>query len=194
MLCFPYIFRGALDVGATTINEPMKRAAVEAIAALAREAPSEVAARPMAARRRISGRFAHSQSVRSAADPADRTGGGAGRDRIGEATRPFGDFDGLSRAAQPFVFRSGFGDEAGLRPREGSPKRVIYAEGEDERVLRATQVSRRRGLAHPLLIGRPQVIETRLERYGCRSVRAADFTLINPDDDPRYREYVAGLC
>ena len=121
VLCFPYIFRGALDVGATTINEAMKRAAVEAIAALAREAPSEVAARAYGGEARdLRGRLADSQSVRSAADPADRARGRAGGDRVGRCHAAVRRFRGLSRAAEPLRVPLRLHHEAGLHPRQGS--------------------------------------------------------------------------
>ena len=149
VLCFPYIFRGALDVGATTINEAMKRAAVEAIAALAREAPSEVAARAYGGEARTFGaRLADPEPVRSAADPAHRAGGRA-RPRWNPASRR-----GRSRTSTPmqerlnrFVFRSGFIMKPVFAQAKTAPKRVIYAEGEDERVLRAAQVVVEEGLA-----------------------------------------------
>ena len=120
VLCFPYIFRGALDVGATTINEAMKRAAVEAIAALAREAPSEVAARAYGGEARdLRDRLAHSQSVRSAADPAHRAGGGAGGDRIGRRDAADRRFRRLSRAAEPLRVPLRLHHEAGLHARQG---------------------------------------------------------------------------
>jgi malate dehydrogenase (oxaloacetate-decarboxylating)(NADP+) len=191
VLCFPYIFRGALDVGATTINEPMKRAAVEAIAALAREAPSEVAARAYGGEAPT---FGTGSLIPNPFDPRLilRIAPAVARAAIesGAATRPFGDFDAYHERLNRFVFRSGFIMKPVFTRAKEDRKRVIYAEGEDERVLRATQVVVEEGLAQPLLIGRPGVIETRLERYGLSIRPGRDFTLINPDDDPRYREYV----
>ncbi|MGD9922764.1 MAG: NADP-dependent malic enzyme [Pseudorhodoplanes sp.] len=191
VLCFPYIFRGALDVGATTINEPMKRAAVEAIAALAREAPSEVAARAYGGEAPT---FGTGSLIPNPFDPRLilRIAPAVARAAIesGAATRPFGDFDAYHERLNRFVFRSGFIMKPVFARAKEDRKRIIYAEGEDERVLRATQVVVEEGLAQPLLIGRPSVIETRLERYGLSIRPGRDFTLINPDDDPRYREYV----
>ena len=191
VLCFPYIFRGALDVGATTINEQMKRAAVEAIAALAREAPSEVAARAYGGEAPT---FGTGSLIPNPFDPRLilRIAPAVARAAIesGAATRPFGDFDAYLERLNRFVFRSGFIMKPVFARAKEDRKRVIYAEGEDERVLRATQVVVEEGLAQPLLIGRPSVIETRLERYGLSIRPGRDFTLINPDDDPRYREYV----
>ena len=192
VLCFPYIFRGALDVGATTINEAMKRAAVEAIAALAREAPSEVAARAYGGEART---FGAGSLIPNPFDPRLilRIAPAVAQAAIesGAATRPFSDFEAYRERLNRFVFRSGFIMKPVFTRAKEAPKRVIYSEGEDERVLRATQVIVEEGLAQPLLIGRPNVIETRLERYGLSIRPGRDFTLINPDDDPRYREYVS---
>ncbi len=191
VLCFPYIFRGALDVGATTINEAMKRAAVEAIAALAREAPSEVAARAYGGEART---FGAGSLIPNPFDPRLilRIAPAVAQAAIesGAATRPFSDFEAYRERLNRFVFRSGFIMKPVFTRAKESPRRVIYAEGEDERVLRAIQVIVEEGLAQPLLIGRPNVVETRLERFGLSIRPGRDFTLINPDDDPRYREYV----
>ena len=192
VLCFPYIFRGALDVGATTINEEMKRAAVQAIAALAREAPSDVAAMAYGGEART---FGPGSLIPNPFDPRLilRIAPAVARAAIesGAATRPFGDFEAYNERLNRFVFRSGFIMKPVFARAKEEPKRIIYAEGEDERVLRATQVVVEEGLAQPLLIGRPAVVEARLERYGLSIRPGRDFTLINPDDDPRYREYVA---
>jgi malate dehydrogenase (oxaloacetate-decarboxylating)(NADP+) len=191
VLCFPYIFRGALDVGATTINEEMKRAAAEAIAALAREAPSDVAARAYGGEART---FGPGSLIPNPFDPRLilRIAPAVAKAAIksGVATRPIVDFDAYMARLDRFVFRSGFIMKPLFTQAKADPKRVIYAEGEDERVLRATQVIVEEGLAKPLLIGRPAVVETRLERYGLSIRPGKDFTLINPEDDPRYREFV----
>ncbi|HVQ11745.1 MAG TPA: NADP-dependent malic enzyme [Methyloceanibacter sp.] len=191
VLCFPYIFRGALDVGATTINEEMKRAAVEAIAALAREAPSDVAARAYGGEART---FGPGSLIPNPFDPRLilRIAPAVAKAAIksGVATRPIVDFDAYLARLDRFVFRSGFIMKPLFTKAKSDPRRVIYAEGEDERVLRAVQVIAEEGLATPLLIGRPAVVEARLERYGLSIRPDKDFTLINPEDDPRYREFV----
>jgi malate dehydrogenase (oxaloacetate-decarboxylating)(NADP+) len=191
VLCFPYIFRGALDVGATTINEDMKRAAVEAIAALAREAPSDIAARAYGGEAPT---FGTGSLIPNPFDPRLilRIAPAVARAAVesGVATRPIYDFDTYEERLTRFVFRSGFIMKPIFAQAKSAPKRVIFAEGEDERVLRATQTVVEEGLAHPLLIGRPSVVEQRLDRYGLSIRPDKDFTLINPDDDPRYREYV----
>jgi malate dehydrogenase (oxaloacetate-decarboxylating)(NADP+) len=192
VLCFPYIFRGALDCGARTINEEMKMAAVRAIAALAREEVSDVAARaysgdtpsfgpnyliPSPFDQRLILRIAPAVA-RAAAE-------------TGVALRPITDFDAYLDQLNRFVWRSGFI----MKPifaaaKKAEKKRVIFAEGEDERVLRAAQILLEENTALPILIGRPQIIETRLKRYGLRVRPNVDFEVVNPEDDPRYRDYV----
>ena len=191
VLCFPYIFRGALDVGATEINEAMKIAAVEAIAALAREAPSEVAARAYGGEAPT---FGPGSLIPNPFDPrlilriAPALAEAAMAS--GVATRPIADMDAYRARLNEFVFRSGFIMKPLFAQAKSDPKRVVYAEGEDERVLRATQVVVEEGLAKPILIGRPAVIEARLERFGLAIRPERDFVLINPQEDPRYRKYV----
>ncbi len=190
VLCFPYIFRGALDVGATAINEEMKRAAVEAIAGLAREAPSDVAARAYGGEVST---FGPGSLIPNPFDPRLilRIAPAVAKAAMdsGVATRPIGDFVRYQDRLNEFVFRSGFIMKPVFAQAKTAPKRVVYAEGEDERVLRATQAVVEEGLAHPILIGRPAVIEARLERFGLSIRPERHFTLINPDDDPRYRLY-----
>ncbi|MBB3410221.1 malate dehydrogenase (oxaloacetate-decarboxylating)(NADP+) [Rhizobium sp. BK316] len=192
VLCFPYIFRGALDCGAETINEEMKMAAVRAIAALAREEPSDVAARAYSGETPV---FGPDYLIPSPFDPrlilriAPEVAKAAAES--GVARRPIADFDAYLDQLNRFVFRSGFI----MKPiftaaKVAERKRVIFSEGEDERVLRAAQVLLEEGIAEPIIIGRPQVIETRLKRYGLRIRPLQDFDVINPEDDPRFREYV----
>jgi malate dehydrogenase (oxaloacetate-decarboxylating)(NADP+) len=191
VLCFPFIFRGALDVGATTINEEMKLAAVDAIAALARETPSEVAAKAYGGEARM---FGAGSLIPNPFDPRLilRIAPAVARAAIksGVATRPFIDFDAYEERLSSFVFRSGFVMKPLFIKAKADPKRIIYAEGEDERVLRATQVILEEGLARPILVGRPAVVESRLTRFGLSLKAGRDFELINPEDDPRYREFV----
>ncbi|HEV2957271.1 MAG TPA: NADP-dependent malic enzyme [Xanthobacteraceae bacterium] len=192
VLCFPYIFRGALDVGATTINEEMKLAAVEAIAALAREAPSEVAARAYGGEAPL---FGGGSLIPNPFDPrlilriAPAVARAAMESSV--ATRPIADFATYTERLNRFVFRSGFIMKPVFAKAKTAPKRIVYAEGEDERILRATQVVVEEGLALPILVGRPAVIDARLARYGLSIRPGKDFALINPEDDPRYREFVA---
>ncbi len=192
VLCFPYIFRGALDVGASTINEEMKRAAVMAIAGLARETPSDVAARAYGDEARLFGR---SSLIPSPFDPRLilRVAPAVAKAAIesGVATRPIADLEAYTEKLQRFVFRSGFVMRQIFAAARANPRRVIYADGEDERVLRAAQVVLEEGTAIPILVGRPGVIEARLKRFGLAVRAGKDFDLINPEDDPRYRDYVA---
>jgi malate dehydrogenase (oxaloacetate-decarboxylating)(NADP+) len=191
VLCFPYIFRGALDVGATTIDEEMNRAAVEAIAALAREAPSDVAARAYGGEART---FGPGSLIPNPFDPRLilRIAPAVARAAMaaGVATRPIADFDAYQERLNRFVFRSGFIMKPVFTQAHSDPKRVVYAEGEDERILRAAQVVIEERLAKPILVGRPAVVETRLARFGLSIRPDRDFELINPEDDPRYRSYV----
>jgi malate dehydrogenase (oxaloacetate-decarboxylating)(NADP+) len=192
VLCFPYLFRGALDVGASTINEEMKKAAVMAIAALAREAPSDVAARAYGDEARLFGR---NSLIPSPFDPRLilRVAPAVAKAAIasGVAARPIADIEAYAERLQRFVFRSGFVMRQIFAAARKAPKRVIYADGEDERVLRAAQVVIEEGTAIPILVGRPGVIETRLKRFGLSVRPGKDFDLVNPEDDPRYRDYVA---
>jgi len=108
----------------------------------------------------------------------------------GVATRPIADIEAYRERLNEFVFRSGFIMKPLFAQAKTDPKRVVYAEGEDERVLRATQVVAEEGLAQPILIGRPAVIDARLQRFGLSVRPGRDFILINPAEDPRYRKYV----
>jgi malate dehydrogenase (oxaloacetate-decarboxylating)(NADP+) len=194
VLCFPYIFRGALDVSATTINEEMKHAAVNAIAALAREAPSDVAAKAYGGEFRT---FGSGSLIPNPFDPrlilriAPAVAKAACES--GVAARPITDYATYEERLSRFVFRSGFIMKPVFEHAKEQMKRVIYAEGEDERILRATQVVVEEGLARPILIGRPAIIEARLKRFGLAVKPGHDFELINPEDDPRYRSYVQTL-
>ena len=192
VLCFPYIFRGALDVAASEINKAMKHAAVKAIAALARETPSEVVARAYGGEASLFGR---ASLIPSPFDPRLmlRIAPAVARAAMesGVARRPIADFDAYSDQLSRFVFRSGFMMKPLFAKARAAKKRVIYSEGEDERVLRATQVVLEEGLAAPILIGRPDVIRERIRRYGLRMTLGKDFENIDPESDPRYRDYVA---
>jgi malate dehydrogenase (oxaloacetate-decarboxylating)(NADP+) len=192
VLCFPYIFRGALDVGASTINEAMKAAAVKAIAGLAREAPSEVVARAYGGEAQPFGR---ASLIPSPFDPRLmlRIAPAVARAAMdsGVARRPIGDFDAYADQLGRFVFRSGFIMKPIFTKAKAALKSVIYAEGEDERVLRATQVILEESVARPILIGRPDVVRDRIRRFGLAMTPGRDFEIVDPEDDPRYRDYVA---
>ena len=191
VLCFPYIFRGALDVGATAINEEMKLAAVRAIAALAHEASSDVAARAYDGSTKL---FGPEFLIPTPFDPRLilRIAPAVARAAVesGVARRPIEDFAAYEDRLNRFVFRSGLIMKPLFSEARAAKKRVIFAEGEDERVLRAAQVAIEEDIALPILVGRPDVVATRLERYGLSIKPGADFELINPEDDPRYRDYV----
>ncbi|MBH5387695.1 NADP-dependent malic enzyme [Bradyrhizobium diversitatis] len=192
VLCFPFIFRGALDVGATAINEEMKHAAVEAIAQLAREAPSDAVAQGFDTGETQG--FGPGSLIPSPFDPRLilRIAPAVAKAAMesGVATRPITNFDEYTALLERFAFRSGLVMKPMFAKAKTQPVRVIYAEGEDERVLRATQVVLEENLARPILVGRPSVVEARIKRFGL-SIRAGkDFDLVNPEDDPRYRSYV----
>ncbi|MGQ3673052.1 NADP-dependent malic enzyme [Xanthobacter sp. TB0136] len=191
VLCFPYIFRGALDVGATDINAEMKMAAVEAIAALARETPSDVVARAYGGEAR---RFGPDSLIPSPFDPRliMRIAPAVAKAAMetGVATRPITDMDAYVAKLDEFMFRSSFIMRPLFARAKQDKKRVIYAEGEDERVLRAVQAVVEEGIAHPIVVARPNVVENRIKRFGLSIRPDVDFELINPEDDPRYRHYV----
>ncbi len=192
VLCFPYIFRGALDVHATTINEEMKQAAVLAIAELSREAPSDVVARAYGGEAPM---FGPTSLIPSPFDPRLilRIAPAVAKAAMdtGVARKPIQDFKAYGETLSRFVFRSGFIMKPLFEQAQLNPKRVIYADGEEERVLRAAQVVIEEGLAIPILIGRPAVVEARLERFGLSIRPGTDFELVNPENDSRYREFVS---
>lgn len=191
VLCFPYIFRGALDVGATTINEEMKVAAVKAIAELAREEPSDVAASAYGG---VSETFGPKYLIPSPFDQRLilRVAPAVARAAMksGVALRPIKDFDAYVDQLNLFVFRSGLMMKPIISKAKSEPKRIIFADGEDERVLRASQILIEDRLAVPILIGRPNVIKTRSKRLGLKIAPGDSLECINPQDDPRYRDYV----
>ena len=192
VLCFPFIFRGALDVGATAINEDMKRAAVNAIAQLAREVPSDAVTTSFESSETPG--FGPGSLIPSPFDPRLilRIAPAVAKAAIdsGVATRPIENFDDYLATLERFAFRSGLIMKPMFAKARTQPMRVIYAEGEDERVLRAVQTVLEEKIARPILVGRPAVVESRINRAGL-SIRAGkDFDLINPEDDPRYRSYV----
>src|ERR1700758_1214256 len=192
VLCFPFIFRGALDVGATAINEEMKHAAVDALAQLARDAPSDVVARGFDSTE-VQG-FGPGSLIPSPFDPRliQRIAPAVAKAAMesGVATRPIKNFDEYTAGLERFAFRSGLVMKPVFAKAKSQPVRVIYAEGEDERVLRATQQVLEEKLAKPILVGRPSVVEARIKRFGLAIKAGRDFDLITPEDDPRYRSYV----
>ena len=189
-LCFPYIFRGALDVGATTINESMKVACVHAIAALARREVSDVAARAYGGKPLS---FGPEYLIPQPFDPrllVELAPAVAHAATIsGVATRPLADLNAYREKLTSFVFRTGLIMKPVFDRAKADPKRVVYAEGEEETVLRAVQVVVDEGFCRPILIGRPEVIEKRIQRIGLRLQPGVDFEMCNINDDPRFNDY-----
>ena len=192
VLCFPFIFRGALDVGATRITDEMKLACVKAIAELAQAELSDIVATAYDGEDLA---FGPDYIIPKPFDPRlivkiAPAVAKAAMDS-GVATRPIADFDAYRQQLTSFVYHSGIVMKPVFAKAKAAPasmKRVIYAEGEDERVLRAIRVVVDEGLARPQLIGRPSVIGMRIQRYGLNLVPERDFDIINPESDARYRE------
>ncbi|MDO5050418.1 MAG: NADP-dependent malic enzyme [Moraxella equi] len=190
-LCFPYIFRGALDVGATVVNEEMKLACVHAIAAMA-----------------------HTESTPSMDSQKDETGKSFGREYLipgplepnlileiapavakaamdtGVATLPITDFDAYRQKLSEFVYNTALAMKPIFNKAKANPKRIVYAEGEDINVLRAVQVVVDEKIAQPILIGRPEIINQEIDNLGLRLVDGQNITIINPNNNPHYDRYV----
>ena len=192
VLCFPFIFRGALDAGATAITREMEIAAVRALAELAQAEQSDIVAMAYG-ERNLS--FGPDYLIPRPFDPrliveiAPAVARAAMES--GVATRPIDDLRAYREGLQQFVYQSGLIMKPVFAAAKGAPKRIAYCEGEDERVLRAAQVVVDEGMARPTLVGRPDVIEMRLKRHGLRLKAGRDFELVDPNDDPRYRDYSA---
>jgi malate dehydrogenase (oxaloacetate-decarboxylating)(NADP+) len=190
VLCFPFIFRGALDVGATSINTEMELAAARAIAELAQAETSEQVALAYGIE---SISFGPEYIIPRPFDPRliARVAPAVAKAAMdsGVATRPIADLDAYRDSLTQFVYHSGLLMKSLFTAAKAAPRRIVYAEGEDERVLRATQIVVDERLARPILIGRPQVVEQRLERLGLRVRPGKEFDLVNPEFDPRYRDY-----
>ena len=190
VLCFPFIFRGALDVGATTINEEMKLACVRAIADLAMAEQSDVVADAYVGQTLS---FGPDYIIPKPFDPrliikiAPAVAEAAMKS--GVATRPIEDMAAYREELTQFVYKSNLFMKPVFSAAKQAKTRVIYAEGEDQRVLHAVQEVVDQGLAQPILIGRPHVIEQRIEKLGLRIRPGVDFELVNNENDPRYREY-----
>ena len=196
VLCFPFIFRGALDVCATTITKEMEIAAVRAVAELARKEQSDVVA---SAYRTQNLSFGPEYLIPKPFDPRlivhiAPAVAQAAMDS-GVATRPIADMEAYKAQLQQFVYHSGtfmkpiFSVAKRCVAESPSTSRVVFAEAEDERVLRAVQVVVDEGVAKPILIGRPSVVERRIERFGLRIKAGVDFELVNPEFDERFKDY-----
>ena len=193
VLCFPFIFRGALDVGATTITRGMEVAAVKAVAELAQAEQSEVVASVYGIENLS---FGPEYLIPKPFDPrlitviAPAVARAAMED--GVATRPIKDFDAYRNQLQQFVYHSGTLMKPLFSIAKRVPanqKRIVFAEGEDERVLRAVQIIIDEQLATPILIGRPAVIEYRIDKFGLRMKAGDDFEIVNPENDTRFRDF-----
>jgi malate dehydrogenase (oxaloacetate-decarboxylating)(NADP+) len=194
VLCFPFIFRGALDVGATTITRTMEIAAVNALAELARQEQSDIVAAAYGGIEDLA--FGPEYLIPKPFDPRllVKIAPAVARAAMdsGVATRPIADIDAYAQRLQHFVYHSGTLMQpifAAARTLDLQRSRIVYAEGEDERVLRAVQIVVDEKLATPILVGRPAVIERGIKRHGLRIRIGETVTVVNPEHDARYREY-----
>lgn len=190
VLCFPFIFRGALDVGATEINDEMQIACIEGIAALARATTSAEAA---AAYQGEQLTFGADYLIPKPFDPrlsaVVSTAVAKAAMDSGVATRPLEDLDAYREKLRSSVFKSALLMRPVFEAARTASRRIVFAEGEDERVLRAAQAIIEETTETPILIGRPEVIEHRCERAGLKIRPDTDFNIVNPENDPRYRDY-----
>ncbi len=192
-LCFPYIFRGALDVGATAVNEEMKIACVKAIAAMA-----HVESTPTSNVKNIEQMksFGRDYLIPGPLEPnliieIASAVAKAAMDS-GVATLPITDMNAYRQSLSEFVYNSAFVMKPVFARAKAAPKRIVYCEGEDNNVLLAVQVVVDEALAHPILVGRPAVIEDHIKRLGLRLKDGENITIVNQDDDPRYKDYWQG--
>jgi malate dehydrogenase (oxaloacetate-decarboxylating)(NADP+) len=191
VLCFPFIFRGAMDVGATKINEEMKLAAVRAIADLAMAETNDEVLNAYGAGAQLS--FGPEYLIPKPFDPRliVRIAPAVAKAAMdsGVATRPLKDLEAYRQQLTQFVYQSGSVMKPVFEQAKKAPKRIVFAEGEDERVLQAAQVIVDEGIAKPIIIARPAVFEKRVEKLGLRLKAGVDVEIINPENDPRYKEY-----
>ncbi|MDY7547521.1 NADP-dependent malic enzyme [Glaciimonas sp. CA11.2] len=190
VLCFPYIFRGALDCGATRITEAMKIACVREIADLAKaEISEEVASAYAGQELRFGPEYIIPKPFDSRLILRIAPAVARAAEESGVATRPIKDMVAYRQSLTRFVTHTGMFMRPVFEAARLDPQRIVYAEGEDERVLRAVQIALEEKLVRPILIGRPAVIEARIERAGLRLKVGRDFELVNPEDDARFRQY-----
>ncbi|MGA9252893.1 MAG: NADP-dependent malic enzyme [Roseobacter sp.] len=190
VLCFPFIFRGALDVGATTINDAMQLACIDGIAALARATTSAEAA---AAYQGEEMTFGADYLIPKPFDPrlvgiVSSAVAKAAMD-TGVATRPIEDLEAYRQKLDSSVFKSALLMRPVFHAARQHPRRIVFAEGEDERVLRASQAMLEETAESPILIGRPDVMQMRIEKAGMNIKLGKDVEFVNPENDPRYRDY-----
>jgi malate dehydrogenase (oxaloacetate-decarboxylating)(NADP+) len=190
VLCFPFIFRGALDVGATCINEAMKVACVQAIAALAKAEVSDVVANAYGSDEMC---FGPDYIIPKPFDPRlimhiAPAVAKAAMDS-GVATRPLPDLEAYRQELSQHIYRSSLAMRPLFIQAKQDPMRLVYAEGEDERVLRAVQEVLDEGIAKPILVGRRRVVESRIEKLGLRTDLLKTIEIVDPEDDPRFNEY-----
>ena len=193
VLCFPYIFRGALDCGATTINRDMEIAAVNAIAELAQAEQSDIVASAYNIKNLS---FGPDYLIPMPFDPRLMTkiapAIALAAEKSGVAVRPIEDIQAYIDRLQQFVYHSGTFMKPVFQVAKNTPaanKRIVFAEGEEERVLRAVQILVDENIAQPILIGRPLVLQGRIEKFGLRIKPDVDFQVINPEYDERYRDF-----
>ncbi len=190
VLCFPFIFRGALDVGATTINEEMKLACVKALAGLVFKDTSDIVS-SIYAQEELS--FGPNYIIPKPFDPRlvleIPPAVAIAAMETGVATRPLQDLEAYKQELSGFVYRSSLVMKPIFTRAKKTPRRVVYAEGEDERVLQAIQRVLEEKIAYPVLIGRRDVVTTRLKRLNLRMEVDRDFELVDPENDPRYHQY-----
>lgn len=190
VLCFPYIFRGALDCGATKITEAMKLACVREIAALAKQDVSdEVAAAYQGKELKFGSDYLIPTPFDTRLILRIAPAVAKAAEESGVATRPIADYDAYRESLTRFVYQTSMIMRPVFAAAKQNVQRVAYAEGEDERVLRAVQVVVDEGLARPILIGRPSVIEARIAKAGLRLQLGEHVDICNPEDDPRFRQY-----
>ena len=190
VLCFPFLFRGALDVGATAINQDMKFAAVDAIAGIARLESTDIVA---SAYQGESLRFGPEYLIPKPFDPrlmeeVSYAVAKAAMDS-GVATRPIADLDAYKDSLHAFSHRGTMFMQPIIEVAKRDAERLVFAEGETETVLRTVQAVVDENIAGPILIGRKEVVEARIKTLGLRMKSGDDFELVDPEDDPRYRQY-----